>query len=247
MIHKMINNIKFLLILVALVSIVSCSKDAITPEVTFSVDNSNPQVGENIKFTISGDAETYVVYTGDASHEYDKSYLVITEGKDVDQELVVLSADSLPEIRDYLDPIVSNYNGTVGPNQQISLDNLMTNITTLVGKEYTNKLTAAYEMWEFASGLQGQVFRDVVDLFFEDNSVLLAPEGGFSTGVAINRYDKTLEYSYSEPGTYTVTLIATNVGDKQYSGSGYQDDRTSSGSEYDLGRTIKEIVITVNP
>ncbi|TBW28044.1 hypothetical protein [Gramella sp. KN1008] len=243
----MINNIKSLLILATLVITISCSKEALTPEVNFNVDNANPQVGETITFTVSGDAETYVVYTGDTSHEFAKSHLVLTEGMDVDQELVVLANDSLPAIREYLEGPVNNYNADANANGEISLDNVMSNIANLVGKEYTNKQTAAYEMWEFASGLEGQLFRDLVDLYFEDNSTLLAPEGGFSTGFAVNRYEKTFKYTYSTPGTYTATLIATNVGGKEYSGSGYQDDRTSSGDEYDLNRKIKELVITVQP
>ena len=247
MTQKMINNIKSLLVLATLVITVSCSEEAPTPEVNFTVDNPNPQVGETITFTISGDAETYVIFTGDDSHEFAKSHLVLTEGIDLDQELVVLAADSLPEIRDYLEPRINNYNSNVGANEQVSLDNVMTNIATLVGKEYTNKYTAAYEIWEFVPGLQGEEIRNLVDLYFEDNSVLLAPEGGFSTGVAIDRYKNTYEYIYSGVGTYIVTLIATNVGDKQYSGSGYQDDRTASGDEYGLNRSIKELIITVRP
>jgi hypothetical protein len=243
----MINYIKSLIVLASLIVIVGCSKDAETPEVSFTVDKSNPMIGETITFTITGDAETFVIFTGDDSHEFAKSHLAITEGLDVDQERVVLRSDSLPEIRDYLEGPINNYNSNAGPSQQISLDNVMTNIATKVGVQYTNKLTAAFEIWEFASGLQGQVMRDVVDLYYENNSTLLAPEGGFSTGTAINRYEKTLEYAYSEAGTYIATLIATNVSNKQYTGSGYQDDRTSSGNEYDLGRTIKEIVIEVQP
>lgn len=247
MIQKMINNIKSLLVLATLVITISCSKEALEPEVNFTVDNPNPQVGETITFTISGDAETYVVFTGDDSHEFIKSHLALTEGVDVDQELVALATDSLPAIRDYLEDPVNNYNTTANANGQISLDNVMSKIANLVGKEYTNKLTAAYEMWEFAPGLDGEVFRDLVDLYFEDKSNLLAPEGGFATGFAIDRYEKTYSYTYSAAGTYTATLIATNVGGKEYSGSGYQDDRTTSGDEYNLNRTIKELVITVQP
>lgn len=241
------NNIKSFLVLATLVIIISCSKDEISPEVSFTADNLNPQVGETVTFKVSGDAEAFVIYTGDVAHEFEKSHLAVTAGMDLDQEIVVVTSDSIPEIRDYLEPFIINYNSNIGGNEQVSLDNVITNIATLVGKEYTNKLTAAYEIWEFAPGLEGATMRDLVDLYFEESSVLLAPEGGFSTGTAINRYDKTYNYSYSEAGTYTVTLIATVVGDKQYSGTGYQDDRTTSGNEYDLNRTIKELVITVQP
>ena len=239
-------RIKFLLIFLATSLCIGCSDDLETPEVEFTVDNSNPGVGETVTFTITGDAETFVIFTGDTNHEYEKSHLALTSGVDVDQELVEVTADSLPEIRDYLEPRVNDYNASAGSNQ-LDLDGIMANIATQVGIQYTNKLTAAYIIWEYMSELEGQVARDIVDMFYEDKSTLLAPEGGFSTGIPIDRYEKALEYAYSDPGMYEVTLIATNVSDKQYSGSGYQDDRTSSADEYDFGRTIKTLIITVQP
>ncbi|WP_242155536.1 DUF5017 domain-containing protein [Aestuariivivens sediminis] len=238
-------RIKFLLIFLTTSIFISCSDDLETPEVDFTVDNSSPVVGETVKFTITGGAETFVIFTGDENHEFEKSHLAITSGVDVDQELVVLRSEALPDIRDFLEPSVNTHNANAGPGNQLNLDAIMTNMATQVGIEYTNKLTAAYIIWEYFTELQGQVARDIVDAYYEDNSTLLAPEGGFSTGVAIDRYEKTLEYSYANPGMYVVTLIATNLSDKQYSGSGYQDDRTSSGDEYDLSRNIKELVITV--
>lgn len=241
------NYIKSLLICSVALAFLSCSTDAPQPEVSFTVDNPNPQVGETVTFTITGGADTYVIYTGDANHDFAKSYLVVTQGMDVDQELVVLVNDSLPKVRDFLEPRINNYNASVGPNQQYDLDDVMTKISGLVGKEYTNKLTAAYEIWEFVPGIQGENIRNLVDLYFEDTSVLLAPDGGFSTGVAIDRYNTTYTYTYSESGSFTATLVASNVSEKQYSGSGYQNDRTSSGDEYDINRAYKELVINVQP
>jgi len=238
-------TIKFILILLATSFIVSCSDNLETPDVELTVDNANSSVVESITFTITGEAETFVIFTGDENHEFEKSHLAATAGLDLDQELVTLANDSLPQIRTFLTPYVDDHNANAGAGNQLDLDAIMTNIATQVDIEYTNKLTAAYIIWQYFTELEGQVSRDIVDMYYEDNSTLLAPEGGFSTGAAINRYDKTYEYSYSQAGTYTVTLIATNVSNKQYSGSGYQDDRTSSGNEYDLGRTIKELVITV--
>ncbi|MFH4967725.1 hypothetical protein V8G61_05915 [Gaetbulibacter sp. M240] len=239
--------IKSFLIGAVVLAFLSCNTDAPEPEVSFTVDNANPQVGETITFTITGGADTYVIYTGDTSHDFANSYLVITAGMDVDQESMVLVADSLPEIRDYLEPRINSYNAGVGAGQQYNLDNVMSNISNLVGKEYSNRLTAAYEIWEYVPGIQGEEIRNLVDLYFEDNSVLLAPDGGFSTGVAINRYETTYTYTYNETGTFTATLIASNVGEKQYSGSGYINDRTSSGNEYDINRAYKELVINVQP
>lgn len=251
--RTMIDNIKFLVILFAIVTVVGCSKDAIAPEVDITADNVNLQIGETVTFTISGEAETFVVFTGDSMHEFVKSHLYITEGQELDQEVVVLTADSLLSLTPWLTLIVDNYNGGLDPGAPtVSIDAILGNLETLVDKEYTNKETAAYEAYLFLTDLNGDgiaraqnVARDMVNTYFEDHSVLLAPEEGFSTGFAIDRYDKTFEYAYNEAGTYTVTLLATNVGDKKYSGSGYNDDRSSSGDEYDLNRTIKELTITV--
>lgn len=239
------NYIQLLLIITSTLFF-SCS-DIETPEVDFTVNNTNPKVGETVKFTITGEAETFVIFTGDNNHEFEKSHLAVTEGLDVDQELVVMVADSLPKIKTYLQPFINTYNATVGANAQLNIDDIMANIETLVDKEYTNKLTAAYEIWNFMTVINGQTARNIVDFYFQNKSVLLAPTGGFSTGFAVNRYDKTLEYTYTAPGMYIVTLVATNLSDKQYSGSGYQNDRTSSGNEYKYGRTLREITITVQP
>ena len=240
------NYIKFLILILTTNFFMSCS-DVESPEVDFTADNINPKVGETVKFTITGEGETFVIFTGDTSHEFENSHIAITSNEDTDQELIVMVTDSLPKIRTYLEPFINNYNATVGQTSQINLDNVMTNLATLVDKEYTNKLTAAYEIWQFVSFIPGEVTRDLVNLYFQDKSTLLAPSDGFSTGFAVDRYEKTMEYVYTTPGTYLVTLIATNLSDKQYSGSGYQDDRTSSGNEYLYGRTFRELVITVQP
>lgn len=241
------TKLKFLFIFFATLSLISCSEEDLNPEITFTADITNPEVGEKITFTITGEADTYVIFTGDDSHEFKNSHLAVTSGVDVDQELVVLNSSRLQEIRDFLEPRVNNHNATAGPNSQLDLNAIMTNIATQVDVEYSNKLTAAYIIWEYMTELQGQVARDIVDAFYEDKSTLLAPTEGFSTGFAVDRYEKTFEYSFNAEGMYLVTLIATNLSDKQYSGSGYQDDRTASGDEYKYGRGYKEILITVKP
>ena len=81
--------------------------------------------------------------------------------------------------------------------------------------------------------------------YFDDNSTLLAPEGGFSLGAAIHRYDKEYTYTYAEAGTFKAVVIATNVSSKKYSGSGYQDNATASASEYSYFRELKEVSVTI--
>ncbi len=241
----MINNIKYFTILFVLLTLLSCRKDIESPEISFTADKVNLQVGETVTFNISGDAETFAIFTGDNTHEFSKSHLAVTAGVDVDQEEVVLTADSLVSLTPGLTAKVYNYNDSLVGGTPLSVETILGNLETLVDKKYTNKETAAYEIYLFMEDLGSAEARDMVNLYYENHSVLLAPEGGFSIGVAINRDEKSFEYAYNEPGTYTVTLIATNASYKKYSGSGYQDDRTSSGSEYDLNRTIKEISITV--
>ena len=85
----------------------------------------------------------------------------------------------------------------------------------------------------------------LVEPYFTNLSVLLTPVGGFSTGVAINRYDLTYSYKFTVPGTYVVTLLGTKLSDKNYFGSGYTLDRSSSAGEYDYKRHMDSVTIVV--
>ena len=230
------HNIILLLLISTLTCLVSCEDDLEISGLSFTADNVDVSVGEDVNFTINGKAETFAIYTGDAGHEFSKSYIVVTSGEDLDQELVVLTQDSISEIRDFLIPIVDNYNSEVSMDQQYDIDEIMLDIESQVDIEYSNKLNAAYIIWEFMDELNGQVARDIVDLFYEDESVILTPPDGFSTGFAIDRNEKTFTYSYDEPGMYLVTLIATNISEMQYPENDYFDERA-----------YKEIVITVSP
>lgn len=230
------HNIILLLFAAVLTCLVGCDDDIEFSGISFTADKLDVSVGEDVTFTINGKAETFAIYTGDTGHEFNKSYLAVTSGQELDQELVILTQDSIPEIRDFLTPIVDNYNSDVSVNLQYDIDEIMINIESQVGIEYSNKLTAAYLIWEYMSELNGQVARDIVDLFYENESILLAPPDGFSTGFAIDRYDKTFSYVYDEPGMYLVTLIATNISEMQYPENDYYE-----------GRAFKEIVITVRP
>ena len=69
--------------------------------------------------------------------------------------------------------------------------------------------------------------------------------GGFSTGVALNRNNLTYSYKFAAPGAYVVTLLGTKLSDKDYSGSGYIDDRTSSAGEYNFKRNTDTVTIVV--
>ena len=85
-----------------------------------------------------------------------------------------------------------------------------------------------------------------VSTYFTKNQVLLAPGVvGFSIGEPVNRNNLTYSHTFKRRGTYTVTLLGTKIGQKNYSGSGYIDDRTSSASEYDYRRNTATVTIVV--
>lgn len=241
---KYIYNILVILILV--VPFIGCEEDL---DFDFNVTATpNPvTVGEPVTFNIVGDLpETYVIYTGDEGHEFDKSYLVITEGKDIDQEELVLTSDSLQSLLSWLSPVVVNYNNNIPDSiQPINFDTAYAGLEDMVGLTFIDAQNLRYKIKLLLPGLSIEIL-DQSLTFFTNNSVLLAPEGGFSTGIPINRYEGSFEYSYNTAGTYKATIIGTMISSKKYSGSGYRNDRTSSADEYDYNRVIKEITIKVN-
>lgn len=56
---------------------------------------------------------------------------------------------------------------------------------------------------------------------------------------------KEYKYVYNEAGTFTITAVATNTGQKQYNGNNYKDSREYSLNDYEAKRSISEITITV--
>ena len=56
---------------------------------------------------------------------------------------------------------------------------------------------------------------------------------------------KTYKYIYTEPGEFTITAVATNVGDKNYSGIDYSDQRSNSLNDYAHKRSLSTFKITV--
>ena len=183
-----------------------------------------------------------MVYTGDAGHDFAKSYVVITEGKKIDEEAYVLSKASL----DTWTPILTNEINTFNtPNATLDLDAIFVGLESLVGKPFY-KDTAANRLRELMPTLKTySECGNLVTSYFTNNSVLLAPEGGFSIGKALNRNSLTYSYKFTTAGTYVVTLLGTKLSDKNYSGSGYIDDRSSSAGEYSYNRNISTVTIVV--
>lgn len=222
----------------------SCEKDEIDTWVSLEADKTTVAVDETVTFKMSGNAETYVVYTGDAGHDFTKSYLVITGGRTIDDESYVLKQSGLDAWTPILTAEIAAYN-IANPNTPLNVNTIITGLQGLVDKSYY-KDTAAIRIRELMLTLKSfPECQNLVVTYFTNLSVLLTPPGGFSTGVAINRYNLTYSYKFRTPGTYVVTLLGTRIGDKIYSGSGYIYNSTASASEYNYGRNTATVTIVV--
>ena len=237
-------SISTLKVLTILFLFASCEKDEIDTWVSIEADKTTVAINETVTFKMSGNAETYVVYTGDTGHDFTKSYLVITGGKKVDQEDYVLTQVKLDTWNPILTAEIAAYN-TLNPNTPLNANVIIAGLGSLVDKSYY-KDTAAIKIRELMPTLKTFVdCQNLVVTYFTNLSVLLTPPGGFSTGVAINRYNLTYSYKFTTPGTYIVTLLGTRLSDKIYSGSGYVYNSTASASEYNFGRNTASVTIVV--
>ena len=222
----------------------SCEKDEIDTWVSLEADKTVVAAGETVTFKMSGNAETYVVYTGDTGHDFTKSYLVITGGRIIDDEDYVLKQSGLDAWTPILTAEIAAYN-IANPNTPLNVNTIINGLQSLVDKSYY-KDTAAIRIRELMPTLKTFAnCQNLVQTYFTNLSVLLTPAGGFSTGVAINRYNLTYSYKFTTPGTYVVTLLGTRIGDKIYSGSGYIYNSTASASEYNYGRNTATVTIVV--
>jgi len=95
-------SICILMLLSLMFAFTSCVKDELDTWVSIEVSKTEVVYDEvlrrdvtKVTFKISGNAEAYVIYTGDTGHEFAKSYLVVTEGKKIDQEEYVLTQADL--------------------------------------------------------------------------------------------------------------------------------------------------------
>ena len=232
------------MLLTILFCFTSCEKDEIDTWVSLEADKTTVAVNETVSFKMIGNAETYVVYTGDTGHDFTKSYLVITGGKKVDQEEYVLTQASLDTWTPILNAEIIAYN-LLNPNTTLDANAIIAGLKRLVDKSYY-KDTAANRIRELMPTFK--LYSDcqnLVGTYFTNLSVLLTPVGGFSTGVAINRNELTYSYKFTTAGTYVVTLLGTRLSDKNYSGSGYIYNSTSSASEYNYKRNTDTVTIVV--
>jgi hypothetical protein len=243
---KIKYSISILKLLSILFLFASCEKDDLDTWVSIEADKTIVAVDSTVTFKMSGNAETYVVYTGDTGHDFTKSYLVITGGRTIDDENYVLTQAKLDIWIPILTAEIAAYNANpLSPPPPLNVNTIITGLQGLVDQSYY-KDTAAIRIRELMPTLKSfPECQNLVDTYFTNLSVLLTPLGGFSTGVAINRYNLTYSYKFRTPGTYVVTLLGTRIGDKIYSGSGYIYNSTASASEYNFGRNTATVTIVV--
>jgi len=239
---------KYSILILTLLSILflfaSCEKDELDTWVSLEANKTTVAINETVSFTMTGNAETYVVYTGDAGHDFSKSYLMITGGKKIDQEDYVLTQARLDTWIPILTAEIAAYN-ILNPTSPLDANTVIAGLRRLLDQSYY-KDTAANRIRELMPRLK--TFTDcqnLVGTYFTNLSVLLTPVGGFSTGVAINRNNLTYSYKFTTAGTYVVTLLGTRLSDKIYSGSGYIYNSTASASEYNFGRNTATVTIVV--
>lgn len=240
------KHINIIIAALFLLSMASCEKEEI-PYFTIGTDKESYSLDEIVTFTIIGDAETFTIYTGDSLHYYDSSVAVITENQVIDQEITILPADSLDLVLSVAVDAVDKFNSR-NDSLQVDTSLVKDQISALVGKEYYSIQEAQYDLLEilyFVTGYTSTIEKCMA--YYTTDALYLAPAQGFSTGFPVDRYEKTFNYQYSKPGTYRVVAIATNVGEKQYSGSGYKEEREQSASDYDYYRHIEEISVTITP
>ena len=210
----------------------SCKKDAVTPDVSISASKTRAAVNEVIEFTVTGYADGFAVYTGDADHQFEYSKYVLTKDKDIEKEIVFLTQ--------------TGYDGLAASG--LLTDSVLNLVRGLINIKYEGLSHPIELIFEFSNyELQFSPSLPLIQSYFTIEHFVGAPPSGYSKGVALDPEEspRIYRYSYTSPGTYTVNLVATNIGHKKYSPNGYSYNRITDESEYDRNTVIKSIIITV--
>ena len=215
-------------------SITSCKKEAVEPRIDFTASALQANVGDTITFTVHGPADGFSIYTGDAGHQFEFSRYVLTKGQDIEKEIVYLTAADFDSL--------SN-------SGLVTSDSILTLIRGMIGVRYEGRSHPEELIKEFYNYeiSWSTLLYPIVDHFTVEQFRGM-PSGGYSTGVALDpeMNPRIFRYAFDNPGTYTVNLLATNVGRKIFDGNGYNPDRVTTESEYDRKTVVKQVTIKVN-
>ena len=95
-------------------------------------------------------------------------------------------------------------------------------------------------------GFQGDVYLSFIEMGTDEYEP-------WNTGVSLGSVyttggiQKTYKYIYTGAGDFTITAVATNVGDKDYKGIDYSEERSNSLDDYSHKRALSSVKISVQP
>lgn len=95
-------------------------------------------------------------------------------------------------------------------------------------------------------GFQGDIYLSFIEMGTDEYEPW---HTGVSLGsiYATGGIQKTYKYIYGESGEFTITAVATNIGNKDYSDINYNDERSNSLNDYKHKRSTDSTKITVSP
>jgi len=242
------KNSTLLLLGIALFS--ACKKEDMNPpDFTISVNPQQAKVGEPVVISITGDAESFTVFTGDPGAEYSKSHAYINAGKDIDYQDYWLPQEKVEAAWQHVIPSIDWHNTKALTDQSLPFvdkDAIRDSLSSIADVHFSNAELFRSRVFSILIELSDvKLLSNQLLTYTENANKEYMPEGGYATGHAIARYVNSLTYTYDQPGTYTITVIGTSVSRKKYSGDGYNTDRVTHENEYDYNRLIREYVLTV--
>lgn len=95
-------------------------------------------------------------------------------------------------------------------------------------------------------GFQGDVYLSFIEMGTDEYEP-------WNTGVSLGSVyttggiQKTYKYIYTGAGDFTITAVATNVGDKDYKGIDYSEERSNSLDDYSHKRALSSVKVSVKP
>ncbi len=250
--HKRTRHLPIIAVMAScLAFLASCSKDeALAPDFTISVTPGNVAVGEAVTIRIDGSAETFSVFTGDAGSDYSKSHASINEGKDIDAEDYWLPADRVDAVMELVNTPIDWHNEKALTDQGLPVvnkDAVRAAVVAMADIHFDNAELIRTRFMSIVLALSdAKQLSQQFMAFCQNNNAVHTPEGGYAKGHAVDRYLRTLVYSYSAPGTYTITVVGTNTGRKLYNGDGYKTNMVTQANEYGYARLIRTFTITVS-
>lgn len=266
------NILKLNFLAVISIGLSACTGNDFDSLIYLKASANSIRAGEMVTFTILGDAETYVIFPGDERHMYDSSLIVLTINKDVVSQVIALPCDSLEAVNETIDELSEKFNESIrkkisdaADSHSIdSLTRLLLSVDEIAkmkahlkaeaGVPYSNADEVEYRLGGFLQDFFSTAERETINMFASglkqfyvvtSKDVFVIPQGGYHTGIVVDRNKKELSYTYNKTGFYEAVLLATRISDKQYHGSGYKKDASTSGEEYRYYRVVKKSYIKV--